>query len=261
MRRRLVVTLALLCACGGRKRSTHTDDDGGVVADQVNVAAASDLARAFEELGKAFQARTGIEPTFTFGSTGLLAKQIEQGAPFDVFAAANVSFVDQVVKAGACDGATQALYARGRIVVWSTGAVPAKLEDLADPAYQTIAIANPEHAPYGRAAQQALEKVGIWDQVKGRIVNGENVQQAMQYARSGNADVSIIALSLAVVADGGSSLPIDTALYEPLDQALVECGTAAPARAAAKQFAAFVGSPEGREIMNRYGFLLPGETR
>ena len=249
MRRCLIVLAALGTACGGSKCSGRS----------IKVAAAADLALAFAVVGKAFQARTGIEPTFTFGSTGLLAKQVEEGAPFDLFAAANIEFVDQVVAAGACDGASKTLYARGRIVVWGKDAVPARLEDLADPRWKTIAIANPEHAPYGRAAQQALDKVGVWDTVAGRVVRGENVQQALQYAKSGNADVAIVALSLAVASDGGRSLPIDPSLHEPLDQAMIVCGKGDAGEAAGK-FAAFVSSPDGREIMNRYGFLLPGES-
>jgi molybdate transport system substrate-binding protein len=243
--RRFVVLLAL-AACGAKGSSEHS----------IKVAAASDLERAFRELGKSFQAKTGIEPVFQFGSSGLLAKQVEEGAPFDVFAAANASYVDEAVGKGACDGGTKAIYARGRIVVWSPGEVPATLEDLADPRWKTIAIANPDHAPYGKAAQAALEKAGIWDTVKGRIVNGENVQQAMTYAQSGNADVAIIAASLALASDGGSSLPVDPSLYPPLDQALVVCGTGAGVEPA-KKFAAYVTSPEGREIMNRYGFQQP----
>lgn len=246
-----VLACAILAvgACGGRKKSSGTE---------IKIAAASDLSRAFEEVGQAFEKETGIHATFTFGSTGLLAKQIAEGAPFDLFAAANVSFVDKVVQSGACDGATKALYARGRIVLWSTGEVPKTLEELADPKYAKIAIANPDHAPYGKAAKEALEKAGVWNAVSGRIVQGENILQTLQYAKSGNVDVAIVALSLAVVSDGGSSTPIDPALHAPLDQALVVCGEGA-AGEAARKFAGFVASPQGREIMSRYGFLLPGE--
>ena len=131
------------------------------------MAAASDLTRAFEDLGKAFENKTHITPVFTFGSSGLLAKQIEQGAPFYLFAAANKEYADEVVASGRCDAGTLRPYARGRIVVWCPSGVqaPTKLADLADPRFKRIAIANPEHAPYGRAAKQALEKEGIWDKV------------------------------------------------------------------------------------------------
>lgn len=244
--RRLIVLL-LVAACSSKSTGRT-----------VRVAAAADLARAFEEVGKSFQKKTGITPQFQFGSSGLLAKQIEQGAPFYLFAAANRDYVDQVVKAGRCDAKSVRSYARGKIVVWCRSGVtaPVKLEDLADPKYKKIAIANPEHAPYGRAAKQALEKAGIWDQVQGKLEIGENVQATMQYARTGNVDAAIIALSLAVVSDGGSFLPIDDSLYAPLDQAMVVCGNGADADAA-HQFEDYLASPDGREVMTRYGFTLP----
>jgi molybdate transport system substrate-binding protein len=226
---------------------------------KVRVAAASDLAKAFEELGKEFKERSKITPEFTFGSSGLLAKQIEQGAPYFLFAAANQEFVAKVVAAGRCDGGTVKTYGRGRIVVWTRAGVaaPVRLADLADAArYKKIAIANPEHAPYGLAAKQALEKTGLWEQVQPRIILGDNIQTTMLYARNGNVDVAIVALSLAVVADGGAYLAIDPALHEPLDQQLVVCGNGEEADAA-RQLVEFISSREGREIMTRYGFVVP----
>jgi molybdate transport system substrate-binding protein len=247
---RYLVVLALVAA-GACSKSGH----------KVRVAAAADLAKAFTELGAEFKARTGITLELEFGSSGLLAKQIEQGAPFTLFAAANREYIDQVVKAGRCDGATAHPYARGRIVVWTpTGLVaPAKLADLADPRFRKIAIANPAHAPYGRAAKQALEKAGLWPQLQDRIVLGENVQATMLYARDHNADAAVVALSLAVVTDGGASLPIDPAMHDPLDQAMVVCGGGEDA-SAGRKFAEFISSREGREVMTRYGFLLPDES-
>jgi molybdate transport system substrate-binding protein len=225
------------------------------------IAAAADLAFAFEEVGAAYAKATGIKPVFTFGSTGLLAKQIQEGAPFDGFAAANVSFVDRVVASEACDGTTKRLYARGRIVLWAKRGVslPASVEGLSDARFVKIAIANPEHAPYGKAAREALEHAGVWTAVQPRIVYGENVQQTLEFARTGNADVAIVALSLAVVAKDGSYLVVDTAFHGPLDQALVACNHG-QAPDAGKRFGEFVASPEGRTIMKRYGFLLPGEA-
>src|SRR5688500_1635318 len=139
----IVLTIGLL-ACGKKESSPDT----------IKVAAAADLSYAFEEVGAEFTRKTGKKVVFSFGSTGLLAKQLSEGAPYDVFAAANVSFVDDVVKAGACDGATKAMYARGRIVLWSGNAVqpaPQSLADLTDARFVKLAIANPDHAPYGRA--------------------------------------------------------------------------------------------------------------
>jgi molybdate transport system substrate-binding protein len=225
------------------------------------IAAASDLAFAFEEVGKAYAKATGVAPVFTFGSTGLLAKQLEQGAPFDGFAAANVSFADAVVAAGACDGSTKATYARGRIVMWARNGVtlPPRLEDIASPIFTKIAIANPEHAPYGKAAKQALERANVWKSVESRMVFGENVQQTLKFAQTGNADIAIVALSLAVVTKEGTYAPIEPSLHAPLDQALVSCNHG-KAKHLAKSFGDFVSSPEGRTIMKRYGFLLPGEV-
>jgi molybdate transport system substrate-binding protein len=226
----------------------------------VRVAAASDLSRAFEELGKAFEQKTGIRPIFDFGSSGLLAKQIENGAPYFLFAAANKNYADDVAQSGHCDASTMHAYARGRIVVWCpTGvAPPAKLADLADPRFERIAIANPDHAPYGHAAKQALEKAGLWAQLDGRIVLGDSVQAAMQYAHTKTVQASIVALSLAEVTDGGEFLAIDPALYDPLDQELVVCGSGEEAEAA-RQLVDYIGSQDGREVMTRYGFLLPTE--
>jgi molybdate transport system substrate-binding protein len=226
----------------------------------VRVAAAADLARAFEELGKAFEAKTHITPVFSFDSSGLLAKRIDEGAPYGLFASAGKSYVDDVVKNGRCDASTMRPYARGRIVVWCPNGVqaPKTLADLADPRFKRIAIANPDHAPYGRAAKQALEKAGVWDQVQDRVKYGADVQATMQFAKAGAVDAAIVALSLAVVADGGTSLPIDQATYDPLDQQLIVCGTGDEA-AAARELADFINSPDGREVMTRYGFLLPTE--
>lgn len=224
------------------------------------MAAAADLAQAFEEVGKAFQARTGIEPLFTFGSSGMLAKQIEQSAPYFLFAAANRAYAEAAAASGHCDSGTMTSYALGRVVVWTPPGVaaPAKLADLADPRFSKIAIANPEHAPYGMAAQQALEKAGIWDTIKDRLVLGDNVQATLRFAQTRNADAAIVALSLAVVNDGGAFLQIDPAMHTPLDQNLVVCGTGTEADYA-RQLVAFIASPDGREIMTRYGFLLANE--
>ena len=254
MKNWILVALVLIAGCGKKDASS---------TDPIKVAAAADLAFAFKEVGAAFTTKTGKQVTFTFGSTGQLAKQISEGAPYDVFAAANVSFADEAVQSGACDGSTKTMYARGRIVVWtkkSAGiAAVAKLEDLTDARFVKIAIANPEHAPYGKAAQQALESAGLWDQVKPKIVFGENVQQTLQFAQTGNTEASIAALSLATVTEDGSYMLIDDKLHKPIDQALVVCKHGVNI-GVAKDFAAFVNSDEGRAIMKRFGFLLPGES-
>lgn len=258
----LLLVAAALAGCKEKGKSDGSAD-GARRGDPLRVAAAADLALAFKEVGDAFEKESGKHVDFSFGSTGLMAKQIAEGAPFDVFAAANVSFVDDVVKAGACLGETRELYAQGRIVLWSKDprALPKGVSELSDPKYTKVAIANPEHAPYGRAARQALDKVGAWASVSPRAVYGENVQQTLMFARTGNADVAIVALSLAVTSPG-NYVPIDPALHEPLDQALVVCkgGGAGGKANEARAFVSFVGSPAGRGIMKKYGFLLPGES-
>jgi molybdate transport system substrate-binding protein len=248
--RRALVILALLLAVGGAGCRSRR------AKGQVTVAAASDLAKAFEEVGKAFQKKTGIKPVFRFGSSGLLAQQVRELAPFDVYASANVAFVDQVIESGACLPDSRQLYAVGRIVVWSRNHQITSLAELAEPRFHKLSISHPEHAPYGKAAKEALESVGVWDQVKGKVVFGENVRQTLQWAQTGDVDASIVALSLATVTEGGNMFAIDEKLHQPLLQALAVCkhgGAADNGRA----FAAFVSSPEGVAIMRQFGFALP----
>ena len=260
----LVATAAFASvACGKPGGGGGGGGDGSRKGEPLRVAAAADLSLAFAEVGVAFEQSSGKKVTFSFGSTGLLAKQIAEGAPYDVFAAANASFVDDVVRANACLGDTKTLYARGRIVMWSSdgASLPATLDGLRDPRYVKVAIANPEHAPYGLAAQQAMTKAGVWADVKPRAVYGENVQQTLMFAKSGNADVAIVALSLAVN-NPGSYVAIDPSLHEPLDQTLVVCkgGSSGGKPNEARSFVDYVGSEPGRAIMRKYGFLLPGEA-
>lgn len=260
----IVVASALaLAACSKQSEHGGASADGARKGEPLRVAAASDLAVAFKEVGAEFEKETGKRVDFSFGSTGLLAKQIIEGAPYDVFAAANVSFVDDVVREGACFADTKALYARGRIVLWSKDPqrLPKDVRALEDASFTKVAIANPEHAPYGRAGREALERSGVWSAVQPRMVYGENVQQTLMFARSGNADVAIVALSLAVVSPG-NFVQIDPELHEPLDQALVACkgGSKGAKSNEARSFIAFVGSEKGRAIMRKFGFLLPNET-
>jgi molybdate transport system substrate-binding protein len=136
---------------------------------QITVAAASDLTAAFEEIGREFEATQNIKVVFVFGSTGMLTRQIENGAPMDLFAAANVAYVNQLEQKGLIVPDTKAIYARGRITLWTTADSPLKVEtvsDLTRPEIKRVAIANPDHAPYGLAAKQALESAGVWESVK-----------------------------------------------------------------------------------------------
>jgi len=228
---------------------------------ELTVAAAADLAPAFEELGREFQPTHKIKVVFSFGSSGLLAKQIENGAPMDLFAAANADYIDQLDKQGLIVPDTRTIYARGRITLWTRKDSPQRIEKISDltrPEVKRIAIANPDHAPYGMAAREALQRAGIWDSVKSKLVYGENIRQTLQYAETGNVEVAIVALSLSLQSDGQWFL-IPEELHRPLDQALaVIKGTKNESEA--REFAQFVMGSEGRAIMRKYGFTLPLES-
>jgi molybdate transport system substrate-binding protein len=250
-----LIAAALIIGLCGCSRGTPADPKAEII-----VAAASDLTPPFEELGRQFEHQTGTKVTFSFGSTGTLTRQIENGAPIDVFAAANVEFVDQLERQGLIVPETKALYARGRITIWTRADSALKVErveDLVRPEVARIAIANPEHAPYGRAAREALESAGIWKAIEPKLAYGENVRQTMQYAETGNADVAITALSLSVGSNGHWSL-IPEELHKPLDQALAVI-KGSRFELDARRFAEFINSTQGRTTMRKYGFLLPGE--
>lgn len=248
-----VCAAALLAGCRGEATK-------GAGAQAITVSAASDLTPAFQEIGREFEKQEGTQVVFNFGSTGQLAQQIEQGAPVDLFAAANVSFIEGLEKKGLIIDGTKALYAQGRVTLWTRGDSALKLErveDLAKPEVKRVAIANPEHAPYGAAARDALQAAGVLEAVRPKLVYGENISQTLQYAESGNADAALVALSLSTQSRGRWTL-IPAELHKPLNQALaVIRGTQHEQEA--RRFAAFVNSPKGREVMRRYGFVLPGE--
>jgi molybdate transport system substrate-binding protein len=244
----LLATLVFEWAC---HRSTSQPPE-------LTVAAASDLSNSFQEIGRQFEATHKIKVTFSFGSSGLLTRQIENGAPMDLFAAANVDYINQLEQKGLIVPGTKAIYARGRITLWTTADSPLKIEKLADltrPEVKRIAIANPDHAPYGLAAQQALQSAGIWEAVKPKLVLGDNIRQTMQYAETGNVDVSIVALSLSQESKGRWAL-IPEEMHKPIDQGLAVMKTT-PNEAAAREFASFVTGPEGRAILGKYGFSFP----
>jgi molybdate transport system substrate-binding protein len=230
--------------------------------EPLKVAAAADLSFAFKDLGASYEKATGQPVVFEFGSTGLLEKQIAEGAPFDAFAAANVSYAEDAVKSGACLADSKSLYATGRIVLFpGKGAAfaPKTVADLSDARVKRIAIANPDHAPYGKAAKQAMQKAGVWDKVAPEVVFGENIQQTLQFAQTGNVDVALVALSLATVTPADWTL-VPPDLHDPIDQAIVACTHGKASADAGKRFAAFVNSPDGRAVMRKYGFLLPNES-
>jgi molybdate transport system substrate-binding protein len=261
----LMLLALLLASCRSEAPTTALSDSvSEPTAAQVTltVAAAADLTPAFEELGLLFTKQTGIEVVFSFGSSGQLAQQIEKGAPVDVFASANRSYVDDLEQAGLVISDTVALYAQGRLTIWTRadrGLTFSTLADLTREGVKRIAIANPEHAPYGVAAREALQSAGLWEALQPKLILGENVAQTLQYAETGNVDVAIVALSLSIAAeDIGRYALIPAELHNPLDQALAVVASTKH-EAEARQFATFVNSPVGREVMRRYGFVLPTE--
>ncbi|MBX3036902.1 MAG: molybdate ABC transporter substrate-binding protein [Anaerolineales bacterium] len=251
----LIFLIMLLIGCSSASSLPTTD------SVQLTVAAASDLQFAFTEIGELYEQETGNKVIFTFGSTGQLAQQIDNGAPFDLFAAANISFVDELANNNRVIPETVALYARGHIVLAvnkDSGVSAVSLEDLLSDDITRIAIANPEHAPYGLAAKEALISAGVWEKIENKIVFGENVRQTLQFIQTGDAQVGIVALSVANVPEITWSL-IDDSLHNPLNQALAVV-TSSPHQEEAKEFAEFINGEKGRPIMQKYGFVLPGET-
>ena len=246
-----LLALACVTACKTNSRATTTTAS----SDEITVAAAADLTPAFEELGRQFESTTRTKVVFVFGSTGMLTRQIENGAPFDLFAAANVSYIDELDQKGLIIPDSKTIYARGRITLWTTNESPIRLQsiaDLAQPEVQRIAIANPDHAPYGLAAKQALQSAGVWDRVQPKLVYGDNIRQTLQYAQTGNVEVAIVALSLSVQSNGRWSL-IPEELHQPIDQALAVMKTTRKEQAA-RAFANFINSPQGKAVMKKYGF-------
>lgn len=251
----LSLLLFTLAACGPAR--AQSDD----ASDPLLVAAASDLQFAFDDIARLYEEETGRPVKITFGSTGNLTAQIENGAPYDVLAAANVAYVERLDEQGLIAPGSQQLYAQGRLVLVvnrQSGVQATRLDDLRDPAIRRVAIANPEHAPYGLAAQQALQSAGVWDAVQDRLVLGENVSQTLQFVQTGDAPVGIVALSIADVAEVRGTL-LDAELHEPINQAMAVI-QGSPREDGARAFIRIVNSPAGRKIMERYGFVAPGDA-
>ena len=232
-------------------------------AGELNVAAASDLSFAMKELAASYEKQTGTKVKVTLGSSGNFFTQIQNGAPFDMFFAADIDYPKKLEAAGLGEPGTLYQYATGKIVMWvpadSKLDVSKGLALLLDPSVRKISIANPKHAPYGRAAVAAMTKQGIYDKLADKLVFGENISQATQFVESGNADVGIIALSLAMapaMSDKGRYFEIPQDMYPPLDQGVIVI-KASQNKDAAKQFLAYMKTPDSVALMQRYGFRLP----
>lgn len=231
------------------------------------IAAAADLKFALEEIGGLFETTTGKKVTLSFGSAGNYFRQIKQGAPFQFFLSADEQFIIDLAKDGIAED-EGTLYAVGRIVLFTPHGSPLKadseLQDLkaalADGRMKKLAIPNPEHAPYGKRAREALIKAGLWEQVEPKLVLGDNMIQATQFATQNMAQGGILAYSFALapeISKLGTFALIPEDWHQPLRQRMALLKGAGQT---AREFYAFVQTPQAREIFKRFGFILPGET-
>jgi len=247
--RRLAVVLAVGAMAGCARYESQKPD--------FLIAAAADLRFAMDEMAAQFQAAHPEATVKTsYGSSGQFTSQIENGAPYDVFCSADASYPRKLAEEGLALPGSEFIYAIGRIVVWVPASSPIQLtgpEALRDPSIRHIAIANPEHAPYGKAAEAALRSLGLYAEVKDRLVYGENVTQALQYVETGAAEIGIVPHSLV---KGGRSWEVPPDSYPKMEQGGIILKSSRNA-ALAQQFRMFLLSEQGRSILLRYGFYLP----
>ena len=234
------------------------------VAEEITIAAASDLTFAFREIATEYEKASGNQVRLTLGSSGNFYAQIQNGAPFDLYFSADIAYPRKLEEAGLTVPGSLYQYAVGRIVLWtgheSRIDVTKGIEVLREPTVKKIAIANPKHAPYGRAAMAAMEYFKVYDQVKDKLILGENISQAAQFIESGACDIGIIALSLAIaptMKSKGTYWEVPAEAHPSLDQGAVILKQSKN-QEAARQFLEFIKGPHGQEIMKRYGFTLPG---
>jgi len=226
---------------------------------EMTIAAAADLHEAMDQVVAAYRRdHPAATINVVYGSSGVLTTQIEQGAPFELFFSADSDYPRQLIAHGDAGGQAAA-YAVGHLVLWSASLDMrgVKLADLAQPRFGRIAIANPEHAPYGRRAEQALRRAGVWDVVAPRLVYGENIAQTAEFASSGNVQVGLIALSLALRPEmKGSYARVPDSAFDPLVQSFVLTKRGAD-NDLARDFARYVQTPPARAILAHYGFSPP----
>jgi molybdate transport system substrate-binding protein len=232
-------------------------------AQQVRVAAAADLRYAMQDVAAQFEKQTGTKVDVTYGSSGNFFAQLQNGAPFDLFFSADIDYPRKLEAAGLGESGTLYEYAVGRIAIWTPAdarvdVTVLRWKALLDASVQKIAIANPEHAPYGRAAVAALQKAGIYRQVKAKLVYGENISQAAQFVESGNAQAGVIAMALAVSPGmkNGKRWEIPADMHPPIEQAAIVLKNAAN-KNGARALLAFVRSEAGRVVFGEYGFTRP----
>lgn len=229
------------------------------LADEIRVAVASNFADAITTIARRFEESTGHEVTLILGSTGKHYAQIHNGAPFDAFFAADARHTEMLEKGGLAVRGSRFTYAVGRLVLWSPleGYVDADGEVLASGGYRYLAIANPELAPYGRAARQVLEARGLWPALQRRMVRGENIGQAFQFVTSGNAELGFLALSQ-LHRPGESPRPgsyweVPQELYTPIEQQAVLLTDTV----ATRSFMEFIRANEARSLIRDFGYSTP----
>jgi molybdate transport system substrate-binding protein len=250
----LVTVLLLATACG-------SGGGGSTSSGELLVAAAPALQQAFDEIGPLFEEETGAKVTFSYASSGALAEQIEAGLPADLYVSADIDHVDSLREKGLLIDDTRQVYAIGRLTLASStkaGMRVSDLEGLLRPEVEKVAIADPEVAPYGRAAEEALKSVGLWDQLKPKLVYGANVTAATEYVRSGNTEAGLLPLSLVIHEPAVTYVTVDESLHQPIQQALaVVKGT--KNEELARRFVAFIRGPQGRAVLEKYGYVVPEE--
>jgi molybdate transport system substrate-binding protein len=243
-------SLVLAAGCGRGPAPTP--------AGPLRVAAASDLQPALADLEAGFRRATGRAVQLVAGSSGQFAQQIRQGAPFDVLLSADREYVRALERDGIVVAGSPKAYALGTLVLAAraeSAATVATLEDLAKPEVRRVAMANPDHAPYGRAAKQALVEAGLWEALRAKVVLADSVRQAAQFVETGNADAGLLGRSVAEAA-GLAGRPVPPRLYDPIVQGL---GVVAASRhrEAAQAFVDFLVGPEGQDILRSHGFAPP----
>jgi molybdate transport system substrate-binding protein len=255
----ICLAACLLLATSGRAQESKN-------SPELVVAAAADLSTALKEIGDNYEKKTGVKVKLSFGASGALTQQIQNGAPFDLFFSADMEYPRQLIASQDADAASLYQYAVGKLVLWvpadSTLDVEHKgMNALLDPSVKKIAIANPQHAPYGRAAVAALKHTGVYDQVADRLVLGENVSQAAQFVESGNAQAGFVALAHAVapgMRGKGKYWEVPLDAYPPLAQGAIVLSHSERKKDAAA-FLEYIKTKEVAEQLRKCGFTLPYE--
>jgi molybdate transport system substrate-binding protein len=236
---------------------------GATPPKEIRIAAAADLQFVMPELVQQFERGTNVLVLVSYGSSGNFFAQIQNGAPFDLFFSADLAYPRKLEVAGLCEPSTLFTYAVGRLVIWTPSGSPLEVrkkgwQALLDSRVQKISIANPAYAPYGQAAVSALQKAGIFDQVKDKIVYGENISQAAQFVQLGSAQAGILALSLALspAMKNGHWWEFPSQMYPSLEQGAVMLKTAKD-KENARAFLDFVRGPSGHSILRKWGFQAP----